>query len=128
MMSRIVLVTEANRRLGLETNRQLIQRGYHVILTWRRLNRVQSIVKALHAAALSNTFAAQLNVTDDRQVHVRVRHVLQCHERIDVLVTMPARPLPAAFAGTAGAGCDAQIAVGCLRHQQCWCLQACCRT
>lgn len=80
------LITGANRGLGLETSRQLAQRGYHVILTGRHIRKVQSAVKALHAAGLTATEAALLDVTDDGQVRELVQAVMKQHQRIDVLV------------------------------------------
>lgn len=82
----IAIVTGANRGLGLETSRQLAQRGYHVILTGRRLRKVQTAVKALHAEGLGNTEAALLDVSRDEHVRPLVRSVLARHGHIDVLV------------------------------------------
>jgi NAD(P)-dependent dehydrogenase (short-subunit alcohol dehydrogenase family) len=82
----IAIVTGANRGLGLETSRQLAQRGYHVVLTGRRIRKVQSAVKTLRAQGLDNTEAALLDVTDEKQVQEVVKQVLKRYTRVDVLV------------------------------------------
>jgi len=86
MQTRIAIVTGANRGLGLEASRQLAERGYHVILTGRRLRKVQTAVKALHAQGLTNTEAALLDVTEEEHVRSLVHDVISRHDRIDVLV------------------------------------------
>ncbi len=82
----VAIVTGANRGLGLETSRQLAQRGYHVVLTGRRIRRVQSAVKLLHAQGLDDTEAVLLDVTDEQQIRAAIKQVLKHHKRIDVLV------------------------------------------
>lgn len=86
MPTRIAIVTGANRGLGLETSRQLAQRGYHVILTGRRLRKLQAAVKALHSQGLPHTEAALLDVTFDEHVRALVRDVMARHGHIDVLI------------------------------------------
>lgn len=86
MQSPIAIVTGANRGLGLETSRQLAQRGYHVILTGRRLPKVQAAVKILRTQGLQNIEAALLDVTEEPQPRSLVREVMARHRRIDVLI------------------------------------------
>ena len=50
MDQRIAIVTGANRCRELETSRQLAQRGFHVIVTGRRIRKVETAIKGLHAA------------------------------------------------------------------------------
>ncbi|MGE0079764.1 MAG: SDR family NAD(P)-dependent oxidoreductase [Thiohalomonadaceae bacterium] len=83
---RIAVVTGANRGLGFETSRQLARAGYHVIVTGRRIRRVQAAVKALQQKGLAHTEAALLDVTDEPNIREFVRQTMKRHGRIDVLV------------------------------------------
>ena len=60
------IVTGANRGLGLETCRQLAQKGYGVVLTAR--DRSQAEAAAAKLAGAGTVQAAQLDVTDDGSV------------------------------------------------------------
>src|SRR5512143_2489292 len=86
MQTRIAIVTGANRGLGLETSRQLAQRGYYVVLTGRRLRKVQAVVKVLHAQGLDSTEAALLDVTNEEHIRLLVHNIMKRHGQIDVLV------------------------------------------
>ena len=60
------IVTGGNRGLGLETCRQLAQKGYGVVLTAR--DRSQAEAAAGKLASAGRVQAAQLDVTDDASV------------------------------------------------------------
>jgi carbonyl reductase 1 len=64
-----VLVTGGNRGLGLETSRQLVARGWHVVLTARDRAAGESAARSLGAGA---TFV-ELDVSDARSVERAVR-------------------------------------------------------
>jgi len=83
---RIALITGANRGLGLETSRQLLRRGYHVVLTGRRPRQIAAAVKSLHRAGLEQCEAGVLDVTDEAAIRPFIRKLLRRHGRIDVLV------------------------------------------
>lgn len=102
MHAPLAIVTGANRGLGLETSRQLARRGYHVVLTGRRPRKVESAVKALRVEGLSNTEAALLDVTDDRQVRELVRQLLRRHGHIDVLVNNAGQAFTTSFLADQG--------------------------
>jgi NAD(P)-dependent dehydrogenase (short-subunit alcohol dehydrogenase family) len=86
MDQRIAVVTGANRGLGLETSRQLATLGYYVVLTGRRIRKVQSAVKALHAAGLAETEAALLDVSDETSVRDFRRQMLKRFGTVHILV------------------------------------------
>ncbi|MBI4814715.1 MAG: SDR family NAD(P)-dependent oxidoreductase [Deltaproteobacteria bacterium] len=91
-MTRIALVTGANRGLGLETSRQLAQKAWRVILTSR--NPVE-----LHVEGL--TESRVLDVLDPTSVHALAKALTKDRVNLDVLVHN---------AGIALDGFDAEIA------------------
>jgi NAD(P)-dependent dehydrogenase (short-subunit alcohol dehydrogenase family) len=74
------VVTGGNRGLGLETCRQLVERGYDVVLTARDLREAE------RAAASVKARAAQLDVTSDDSVRRFTATASRELGRIDVLV------------------------------------------
>lgn len=60
---KIALVTGANRGIGLETVRQLAQKGIAVFLAARQLSSAQEAVSNLIAEGLKNVHPLQLDVT-----------------------------------------------------------------
>jgi carbonyl reductase 1 len=67
------IVTGGNRGLGLETCRQLAQKGYGVVLTARDLTQAQEAAGRL--ASAGTVQAAQLDVTDDGSVRAFAEQV-----------------------------------------------------
>ena len=85
MSNKIALITGANKGIGLETARQLAQKGVHVILAARdRAKAVQASLKlqgeGLGAEALT------LDVTDAASIAEAVREVAHKHRHLDILV------------------------------------------
>jgi len=67
-----VLITGANKGIGFETARQLLQMGYYVFLGSRNVENGLAAVNKLHAEGLTQAEAIQLEVTDNRSVkHAR---------------------------------------------------------
>jgi len=58
------LITGANKSIGFETARQLLQQGYYVYLGSRDLTRGQQAVAQLHAEGLTQVEPLQIDVTD----------------------------------------------------------------
>ncbi|AMR31720.1 short-chain dehydrogenase [Mucilaginibacter sp. PAMC 26640] len=58
-----VLITGANRSIGLETAKQLSKRGLFVYLGTRNLEKGQAVVADLHDAGFQNIKAIQIDVT-----------------------------------------------------------------
>ncbi|TEB43130.1 SDR family oxidoreductase [Flavobacterium circumlabens] len=63
-----VLITGANKSIGFETARQLLQNGYYVYLGSRDLKKGQEAVNQLKAAGFTEVEAIQLNVSDTESV------------------------------------------------------------
>ena len=76
----VMLVTGANKGLGYETARQLIQRGHTVTIGARDTER-----GAAAASELGARFV-QLDVTDDASVDAALRSIDEREGRLDVLV------------------------------------------
>lgn len=66
-----VLITGANKGIGLETARQLAQQSYYVYLGSRDLANGQRAARQLHAEGLATVEAIQLDVTSANSVAAR---------------------------------------------------------
>ncbi|MDC8006114.1 SDR family oxidoreductase [Aureisphaera galaxeae] len=84
-MKRIVLVTGANKGLGLETARQLAREGARVLMASRNKERGTVAVQKLKDEGLDVAFV-QLEVTDDTEVDELVEHISTDYGKLDVLV------------------------------------------
>lgn len=62
------LVTGANKSIGFEVARQLVQKGIYVYLGSRSLENGLTAVNKLKAAGFNNAEAIQLDITDDASV------------------------------------------------------------
>ncbi len=93
-LNRTALVTGASRGLGLETCRQLLGRGFRVLLTSRGDD-------GRNAAKRLGVEHHPLDVTDPKSVEVLARDLERGHQSIDVLVNN---------AGIAMKGFDEQVA------------------
>jgi NAD(P)-dependent dehydrogenase (short-subunit alcohol dehydrogenase family) len=83
--SAIAVVTGANRGLGLETCRQLAERGITVILTSRRAEKGLAAAQRLAGQGLDVRFH-RLDVREQDSVDELGRYVAEEFERLDVLV------------------------------------------
>jgi NAD(P)-dependent dehydrogenase (short-subunit alcohol dehydrogenase family) len=81
-----VLITGANKSIGYETARQLLQQGYFVFLGSRDLEKGTIAIKQLNAEGLTNVEAVQLDVTDDESVKNARILVGKKTEVLDVLI------------------------------------------
>ncbi|MDO7886224.1 SDR family oxidoreductase [Hymenobacter cheonanensis] len=80
------LITGANKSIGFETARQLLQHGYYVYLGSRDLAKGQQAVAQLHAEGLAQVEPIQLDVTDDASVQAAREVVGQKTSVLDVLI------------------------------------------
>ena len=76
----VMLITGANKGLGYETARQLIDQGHNVYLGAR------SVERGREAASRLGGHFVQLDVTDDASVERSVRLIDEREGRLDVLV------------------------------------------
>lgn len=81
----VVLVTGASSGIGEATARRLATEGHHVVLTARRIDRLDAIVDELRRAGLSAERVA-LDVTDGAAFRAVVDDLVERRGRLDVLV------------------------------------------
>lgn len=82
---KIVLVTGANRGLGLETCRQLAQQGLQVILSSRDAAKGEAAVAQLNSEGLTVDYQ-QLDVSDAASVANLAAYIEATYGRLDVLI------------------------------------------
>jgi NAD(P)-dependent dehydrogenase (short-subunit alcohol dehydrogenase family) len=83
--SRVALVTGANRGLGLETSRQLIEKGVLVALAGRDLASLDEAAGRLGVDEQS-AMTVRMDVTDAASITRARREVFQRFGRVDILV------------------------------------------
>ena len=83
-MTRVVLVTGANRGIGRELARQLALRGDAVVLTARDLAKAERAAAALPGQ--ERVLARRLNVTDPASIEQVAADLDRLYGRLDVLV------------------------------------------
>jgi NAD(P)-dependent dehydrogenase (short-subunit alcohol dehydrogenase family) len=101
---RTALVTGANRGLGLETARQLVAQGLHVIVTSREAPAARATAEALSKGKPPGQVTAlplPLDVGDPAQITAAAEHLRNAGAALDVLVNN---------AGIAMDGFDAEVA------------------
>ncbi|MFZ0590391.1 MAG: SDR family oxidoreductase [Bryobacteraceae bacterium] len=84
--SKIALVTGANRGLGLETARQLAQKGVTVLVAARKLSAAKEAVAKLNSEGLNDVHPIQLDVTKASDRAAAVEQVENQFGRLDILV------------------------------------------
>ena len=84
-MKKVALVTGAYRGLGLETVRQLLDRGYEVVLTARSRERAQASFKEL-STEYSSVHYHDLDVSSRDSVTAIKAFVTEKFGRLDILV------------------------------------------
>jgi len=82
---KIAVVTGANRGLGLETARQLAQRGMHVVMATRNLQAGAKPLQELRTQKL-DVELRKLDVTTTEDAQALARYLREEHGRVDVLV------------------------------------------
>jgi NAD(P)-dependent dehydrogenase (short-subunit alcohol dehydrogenase family) len=81
-----VLITGANKSIGFETARQLLQKGYYVYLGSRNLENGTEAVEKLKAEGLNEAEAVQIDVSDDESVKAARTLIGKKTESLDVLI------------------------------------------
>jgi len=82
---RVALVTGANRGMGLETCRQLLDRGMRVVMTARETTAVERAARDL-AHDSRNLMTVRLDVTDRGSIETAHRTVTERFGHVDVLI------------------------------------------
>jgi len=81
-----VLITGANKSIGFETARQLLQKGYYIYLGSRSIENGLAAVEKLKAGGLMHAEAIQLDVTDPESVKAARAEIGRRTEVLDVLI------------------------------------------
>ena len=81
-----VLITGANKGIGFETAKQLLQKGFYVYIGSRNLENGLEAVEKLKAISLTNVEAIQIEVTDDNSVKNARTEIGKKTEVLDVLI------------------------------------------
>jgi NAD(P)-dependent dehydrogenase (short-subunit alcohol dehydrogenase family) len=80
------LITGANKSIGLETARQLLQQGYYIYLGSRNLENGLEAVEKLKAEGLTHLEAIQIDVSNDESVKAARVEIGKKTEVLDVLI------------------------------------------
>lgn len=79
-------ITGANKGIGFETAKQLVQKGFYVFIGSRNLENGLQAVEKLKAENLTNVEAIQIDVTDDDSVKNTRIEIGKKTEILDVLI------------------------------------------
>ncbi len=81
-----VLITGANKGIGFETARQLLQKGFSVFIGSRNVENGLEAVKKLKAEGLTRAEIIQLDVTDNRSVQNAREEIGKKTDMLDILI------------------------------------------
>ena len=81
-----VLITGANKSIGFETARQLLQKGYYIYLGSRNLENGLEAVEKLKAEGLNEVEAIKIDVSDDESVKEARAEIGKKTDSLDVLI------------------------------------------
>jgi NAD(P)-dependent dehydrogenase (short-subunit alcohol dehydrogenase family) len=81
-----VLITGANKSIGLETARQLLQQGYYVYLGCRDIKKGRQAVSELQSEGLSHAEPIEIDVNDIESVKAARKVLGEKTKVLDVLV------------------------------------------
>ena len=81
-----VLITGANKSIGFETARQLLQKGYYIYLGSRNLENGLEAVEKLKAEGLNEVEAIKIDVSDDESVTEARAEIGKKTDSLDVLI------------------------------------------
>ena len=79
-------ITGANKSIGFETARQLLQNGYYVYVGSRNLKNGQEAVEKLQAEGFDQVEAIQIDVSNQESVNAARAEIGQKTEVLDVLI------------------------------------------
>jgi NAD(P)-dependent dehydrogenase (short-subunit alcohol dehydrogenase family) len=82
---KVVLITGANRGIGLETARQLAKRGFHVVVTARDEEKGRPVAEAIQADGGTASFLS-LDVSSSNSIRSAASQFAALADRLDVLI------------------------------------------
>ena len=84
-MDKIALISGANRGIGMETGKQLLELGWNVVFTARNMHEGRPLINKLREKWKSAWFH-QLDVTDEQSISDVAEYVEDTCGRLDVLI------------------------------------------
>ena len=81
-----VLITGANRSIGLETAKQLSAKGLFVYLGSRNLEKGEAVVKELNEQGFQHVKAIEIDVTDPESIEAAKNTIEKEQGKLDVLI------------------------------------------
>lgn len=99
MAQKVVIITGASSGFGALTGLEAARRGYRVVVTARRAERLAELVSRIEAAD-GTALAVPGDITDSADQQRVIDATLERFGRIDVLVNNAGIPLPNRFADT----------------------------
>jgi len=81
-----VLITGANKGIGFETARQLLEKGFFVFIGSRNIENGLQAVQKLNAEGFSNVEVVELDVTDPASVRLAREEIGNKVSVLDVLI------------------------------------------
>jgi NAD(P)-dependent dehydrogenase (short-subunit alcohol dehydrogenase family) len=81
-----VLITGANRSIGFETARQLLQQGYYVYLGCRDINKGHEAVSRLQAKGLNNVEPVEIDTDSNASIQAARETLGSKTDTLDVLI------------------------------------------
>ena len=81
-----VFITGANKGIGFETAKQLLENGFHVYLGSRNLEKGLRAVDLLKNNGLTEVEAIEIDVTDDNSVKTARAEIGKRTDILDVLI------------------------------------------
>ncbi len=81
-----VLITGANRSIGLETTRQLSKKGLFIYLGSRDIAKGEAVVKDLTEKGFKNVKAIEIDVTNPESVSKAKEQIETEHGKLDILI------------------------------------------
>lgn len=85
-MKKTVLITGANKSIGFEAAKQLLEKGYFVYIGSRNLTRGNEAVEKLKAAGYNDVALLQLEVTDSASIAQAKQQLESKIPHLDVLI------------------------------------------
>jgi NAD(P)-dependent dehydrogenase (short-subunit alcohol dehydrogenase family) len=86
MEKQYVLITGANKGIGLETARQLAKAGYHIFLGCRDKQRGDEAVSLLHNEGLTDVELVLIDVVNEQSVQQAYDELAKRIDHLDVLI------------------------------------------
>ncbi|WP_183566637.1 SDR family NAD(P)-dependent oxidoreductase [Mucilaginibacter sp. SP1R1] len=107
MNKQTVLITGANKGIGLETARQLAKAGYHIFLGSRDQDNGKKAVEQLQLEGFADVELLLIDVTDEQSVKQAHDSLAKRTDKLDVLINNAG--IPGIFTEVASGASDANL-------------------